>query len=214
MGQLTGSAIRTQPYEAAGPRVTELSATLVPLTRLVHLNGAPGTGKTSLARRYLADHPLSLLIDIDGLRTQLGQWDRREESRTLARELALALAEAQLSSGHDVIVPQYVGRIEFIEHLDGLARRCGAEFVEVVLVTEPSVSIERFRRRRAELGTTGAPHPEADIDQADIDQIVHEAFDRISDICDRRPTVRCVPADADTETTYLALLTTINDPVR
>jgi len=189
-----------------------VAARLVGVVRLVHLNGAPGIGKTSLAQRYLADHPLVLLVDIDGLRTQLGQWDRWQESRTLARELALALAEAQLSSGHDVIVPQYVGRIEFIEHLEGLARRCGAEFVEIVLVTEPSVSIERFRRRRAELDATCVPHPETDVDQAAIDQVVREGFDRLSDICDRRPSARRVTADADVETTYRALLAAIGEP--
>jgi predicted kinase len=166
-----------------------------------------------LARRYLADHPLALLVDIDGLRTQLGQWDRWEESRTVARELALALAEAQLSSGRDVIVPQYLGRIEFIERLDDLARRCGAEFVEVVLVTELTVSIERFRRRRAELEPAGTPHPEADVAEAEIEQIVRDAFDRLSAICDRRPAVQRVPAGADLETTYLALLASISDPV-
>lgn len=128
-----------------------------------------------------------------------------------ARELALALAEAQLTSGHDVIVPQYVGRIEFIERLDSLAHRCGAEFVEVVLVAEPTVVIERFRRRRDELRSSAEPHPEADVGEAEIEQVVGEAFDRLADISDSRPAVRHLPADEDLPTTYQALLAAIGD---
>lgn len=131
-----------------------------------------------------------------------------------ARELALALAEAQLTSGHDVIVPQYVGRIEFIERLDALARRCEVEFVEVVLVAEPTVVIERFRRRRDELRSSAELHPEADVGAAEIEHVVGEAFDRLADISDRRPAARHLPADADLATTYRLLLATIGDTAR
>ena len=185
------------------------SARLVALARLVFLNGAPGSGKTSLARRYLADHPLTLLVDIDDLRAQLGQWERLEESRMMARELALVLAEAQLQSGHDVIVPQYVGRTEFIERLDGLARRCGAELVEVVLVADPTVVVERFRRRRWELRASAGLHPEADVGEAEIEQVVGEAFDRIADVLARRPAARPLPADADLSMSYSELVAII-----
>lgn len=37
--------------------------------RLIQLDGPPGAGKTTLARRYLADHPLALVVDIDDLTT-------------------------------------------------------------------------------------------------------------------------------------------------
>lgn len=167
-----------------------------------------------MARLFVADHPLALLVDIDGLRTQLGHWDRREESRMIARDLALALTEAHLASGYDVVIPQYVGRIEFVEQLAGLAQRCGADFVEVVLVMEASVSVERFRGRRAELESAGTPHPGADVKDADIDRVVHEALDRLADICGRRPSTRRVPADPVMEVTYAALLRAISAPTR
>jgi predicted kinase len=138
---------------------------------------------------------LALLVDIDGLRMQLGQWERQEESRVLARTLALALPEAHLSSGHDVVIPQYVGRIEFVERLADVAHRCGAEFLEVVLVTEPNVATARFRARRAEYEVAGKAHPEADVPDTNVDAFVHESLDRLEtsatagrqrDVC--RPT--------------------------
>jgi predicted kinase len=186
----------------------------VTLARLIHINGAPGTGKTSLARCYVDDHPLALIVDIDGLRTQLGQWDRLGESRTTARELALVLAEAHLVAGHDVVVPQYVGRVEFIDRLEAVAVKCEAEFVEVVLVTDPAVAIERFRRRRSELASTAGSHPEADVGEADVEQVVGEAADRLARICGVRPLTRRVSADADLATTYRVMLAAIGDPLR
>ena len=42
--------------------------------RLIHLNGPPGIGKTTLARRYAAEHLGVLLCDIDVLRTMIGGW--------------------------------------------------------------------------------------------------------------------------------------------
>ena len=78
--------------------------------RPAHPPQRPARGrKTSLARRYLADHPLALVVDIDDLRMNLGQWAVREESRLLARELAIALVDCHLSAGHDVVVPQFLG---------------------------------------------------------------------------------------------------------
>jgi predicted kinase len=72
---------------------------------LLLINGAPGVGKSTLARRYADDHPLTLVVEIDAIRTQLGGWQTRDESRLIARELAIALIRAHLAAGHDIVVP-------------------------------------------------------------------------------------------------------------
>ncbi|MGH3461807.1 MAG: AAA family ATPase [Kribbellaceae bacterium] len=36
--------------------------------RLIVLNGPPGCGKSTIARRYAADHPLALALDVDTVR--------------------------------------------------------------------------------------------------------------------------------------------------
>jgi len=85
----------------------------VPNSRLVHLNGPPGIGKSTLARRYIADHPLSFCLDIDGIRRLIGGWDAHgQESGRLARRMALRMMQEHLGAGHDVVVPQYVARPE------------------------------------------------------------------------------------------------------
>jgi adenylate kinase family enzyme len=45
--------------------------------RLIHLNGPPGIGKSTLARLYVGDHPGVLNLDIDLVRTLIGGWQDR-----------------------------------------------------------------------------------------------------------------------------------------
>ena len=78
--------------------------------RLIHLNGPPGIGKTTLARRYAAEHPGVLLCDIDVLRTMIGGWQDDDGAAERARTAALALVTGYLSTGYDVVLPQLVAR--------------------------------------------------------------------------------------------------------
>jgi predicted kinase len=130
---------------------------------LLVINGAPGVGKSTLARLFADEHALALVIDIDAIRTSLGKWAEFEESKLVARDLAIAMIHVHLLAGHDVIVPQYFGRPEFVERLRNVAAETGAEFAEVVLTDENEEIAERFRRRRAEYAAAGIAHPESDV---------------------------------------------------
>ena len=56
---------------------------------LLLMNGAPGVGTSTLGRLHSRVHPLSLVIDIDAIRMQLGGWEEHTESRQIARDLAV-----------------------------------------------------------------------------------------------------------------------------
>ena len=102
---------------------------------LVLLNGPPASGKSTIAARLVAERPLALNLDIDVVRSLLGDWKARPPEAGIAvRRLALVMAREHLGSGHDVIVPQFLAKAEFIDQLADSAGSIGAEFVEIALM--------------------------------------------------------------------------------
>ena len=76
------------------------------MEQLMFLTGAPGSGKSTLARLLVVERPLALLLDLDTLRAQLGDWRADPTAAGIrTRRLALAAARAQLELGGDVVVP-------------------------------------------------------------------------------------------------------------
>jgi hypothetical protein len=75
------------------------------VTRLIHLNGPPGVGKSTLARRYAAEHPGTLLCDLDLLRTWISGWQDDREAADRTRTAGLAMMSAYLATGRDVVLP-------------------------------------------------------------------------------------------------------------
>lgn len=57
------------------------------------------------------------------------------------------MAQAHLHAGHDVLLPQYLGRLEFMEMLREVAVEVGATFVEVALLSDRDDVVRRFERR-------------------------------------------------------------------
>ncbi|WP_182524413.1 AAA family ATPase [Nocardioides dongkuii] len=118
------------------------------MTRLIHLNGPPGIGKSTLARRYVDEHPGVLNCDIDVLRTLIGGWaDDFAGAGALVRPAALAMIEAYLRSGHDVVLPQMLVNPDELARFEACAARAGAELVERFLMDDVQGSVARFGRR-------------------------------------------------------------------
>jgi hypothetical protein len=163
-------------------------------------------GKSTVARRFAAQHPLTLLVEVDALRVAMGGWREHPGTRVLARRLALALVDTHLAAGHDVVMPQYLGRPDFVGDLAATAGRHGADFVELVLVAPPEVATERLRVRQAGTAPWSTEHP-TDIVPADaLGDLVADAVHRLAARAEAEGPPATVAADGDVEATCARLV--------
>ncbi|WP_425305902.1 AAA family ATPase [Agromyces archimandritae] len=112
------------------------------------INGAPGSGKSTVAHMLSTRCRMALALDVDQIKHSLGGWEEDPTAAGLhARRLALALVDEQLRSEHDLFVGQYLARTDFIEALEGAAEHHSASFHEFVLDIEVDGLARRLQGR-------------------------------------------------------------------
>ena len=158
------------------------------IVRLIHLNGPPGVGKSSLGERF-AERTGAAVVEIDAIRTQIDGWESDEGSKLVARERALELISAHLRGGSDVVVPQYLGRLDFIDRLEAVALAVDASFLEVMIAADATTAATRFRTRRRALKEAGTAHPQDEIAENEIAPLVNDAVDRLVAVARSRSDV-------------------------
>lgn len=175
------------------------------MTTLIHLNGPPGIGKSTLAALWAARHPGTLDLDIDQLHPLIGGWqDPAQDTHALARPLGKAMAAAHLDAGQDVVMPQNITRLSEVEAFEAIARERGADFREVVLLDDRAAALARFddrtddsewnRHNRATVAALGGP------------AFLGEMYDRLLEVLAQRPGAVVVRSTAGAvEETYAGL---------
>ncbi len=146
------------------------------MPELIFLTGAPASGKSTLARLLVDERPRALLLELDTLRRQLGDWRTDPWAAGVrARRLGLAIARAQLEAGGDVVVPQFVHRSELIGQFRALAAETSSRFVLVALVSSGAEAAARFAARA---GSADPNHADAAFLQSTPDALpVEELYD-------------------------------------
>lgn len=179
------------------------------MPRLIHLNGPPAIGKSTLARRYADDHPGTLCCDVDVLRTLVGGWaDDFVGAGGLIRPAALGMIGGYLASGHDVVLPQLLSQVPELELFEAAALDAGAGFVEVVLMDSMASAVSRFEDRAVR--DTGDPwHRQVTsaVAAAGGRDALVATYERLERVLEQRPDAIVVTSiDGAVEATYERLL--------
>jgi predicted kinase len=175
--------------------------------RLIHLNGPPGIGKSTLAQLYVDDHPGVLNLDIDRLRPLIGGWrERFAETGAIVRPVALSMAGTYLRGGRDVVMPQYLGQVSEIERFEAVARDSGAAFCEVLLMDSRQRSVERFSRRGEDGELPWHRYVQEIVERSGGQALLAGMHDQLTAVLAARPDATVVPSAAGAiQQTYEAL---------
>jgi len=159
--------------------------------RLILLNGPPAAGKSTLAQMYADEHPLTLNLDIDKIRSLLGGWRTdATEAGLIARAIAIAAARVHLAGGRDVVIPQLVARLEFIDQLEDLARESCAEFREVFLLDDKVSLQSRYTERGRAQAIADRPDLAVSTDRTDAQ--LAAGYDALLPVIAARPAAAIV----------------------
>jgi predicted kinase len=165
------------------------------MARLVHLNGPPGIGKSTLSSLYADRNPGTLNLDVDTLHHLVGGWqDEETDTWPLVWSLVRAMAATHLGGGHDVVLPQYVADAGEIAGFEQLAREHRADFREVVLIDDRDAAIERFNRRARDSGDPWIRHHHRLIELRGGPVVLGAMYDDLVEPARLRPGTVVVPS--------------------
>lgn len=180
------------------------------MTRLIHLNGAPGAGKSTIAALYAERHVGVLDLDIDLLHPLVGGWrDPASDTHEILRPVAMAMAAAHLAGGRDVVIPQFRGRVEEIAAFREVARDSGADFVEVILLTDRQTALDRFEGRTDD--TEWGRYNREAVAVGGGRALLGQFYDRLVEVVDRLPDAIVLPSEEGrVEDSYAALVRAVD----
>jgi predicted kinase len=174
--------------------------------KLIHLNGPTGVGKSTLAARYAAEHPLTLNLDADQVVRLVGGWqDNFFATVDLVRPLAITMATHHLATGHDVVMPQLITHRGQRTVFADAVTSAGAQYVEVVLLAPRDTAIARF---------TGRDEPiDAVVTALGGEALIHRVYDDFAAYLAPGTTV-IETGEHDVERSYEALLVALGETAR
>lgn len=124
--------------------------------KLILINGAPGVGKTTLAKKISNVIPMSFLLDLDEQRKYISHYEEYlKESRVLSFDIALAIAEVCLKRGQTFVSGKgmYLDIIEggrnkhVLDIFEDVGKKYQAEIFEILLWADKETTLQRVKNR-------------------------------------------------------------------
>jgi predicted kinase len=170
--------------------------------KVILLNGFAGAGKTTIAKKYIDQHPLAVMIEGDELIVNIGDWLAREtEARRLVFNLTKTMLRTSLDLGHDVLLPYLVTNVDDVNEFEQIARELGADFYEFILYSDQKTAITRLLERGT-WGEAGQP-PISDKDLP----VIEELATKMEAALKERPNmVKLDTKEGEQDETYRQLL--------
>lgn len=170
--------------------------------KLIVLNGFAASGKTTIAKQYIAEHSMAMALEADMLVDNIGDWtNHREEVRQIAFKLTKVMIQTYLPSGHDVILPYIITDAKEVQELEQIAAECGAGYYEFVLHNERYEAIARLLKRGKWGEATSPPLSEKDMPE------IESLMDRMETALRMRPdAIKIQLKDQDLDVVYRQLL--------
>jgi hypothetical protein len=154
-----------------------------------------------------------LNCDVDVLRTLVGGWKLDfARAGVLIRPAALAMIEAYLRNGNDVVFPQMLIDLGELARFEEAAANAGAELDERVLMDTATESVARFHRRgRSEPDDPWHDHVRAVVAAEGGDAVLAQNHAALERLLEARPNAVLVKStEGDIDRTYRSLIESLS----
>lgn len=116
--------------------------------KLIIINGPTGIGKSTISKMVHNDLALSFLLAMDEQRRYISKYrEYRVESRDLVRNIALAIIDTYLQTGHDVIIDAVITDSILMDKIMDIGAKNNATILEFILTSDKDTLITRAENR-------------------------------------------------------------------
>lgn len=175
--------------------------------KLIILYGFASSGKSTLAKQYTENHPMTIAIEGDELIGMIGGWRNNEsDARQLVSEYTKSMTEIHLGSGHDVVIPYLLNEASHSVVFKQIATKHNAEFYEVYIDIDKEDAVNRLISR----GCWGEKGSRA-LTENDREEL-EGRFDYMNNVMQQLPGVVSIGSELnDIDSAYHNLITVLID---